>query len=98
MAQEMRYQGTLPIFKHYPVRRAVLFGSYARGEQTAESDLDLLLDYEFSVNLPDFFDFWDDLEKDTGVKADVITFCSLDSVPRIIRANIAKEMRQIYEA
>ena len=86
-----------PIFKQYPIKRAALFGSYARGEQRAESDIDLILDYEFSNELPDFLDFWDELERVAGLRADVLTFNSLDTTPRIIRANILKEMRYIYE-
>ena len=87
-----------PIFKQYPVKRATLFGSYARGEQKTESDLDLLLEYEFSKDLPDFLDFWDALERIMGIRADMLTLSSLETTPRIIKANILKEMRCIYEA
>ena len=33
-----------PICREYGVRRAYLFGSYARGEATEHSDVDLLID------------------------------------------------------
>ena len=33
-----------PICKKYPIRKAYLFGSYARGEATENSDVDLLVD------------------------------------------------------
>lgn len=33
-----------PVFRQYGVRRAVLFGSYARGEARPASDVDLLVD------------------------------------------------------
>ncbi len=33
-----------PILRDYGVRRAYLFGSYARGEATAQSDIDLRID------------------------------------------------------
>ncbi|WP_332237936.1 nucleotidyltransferase family protein [Sporolactobacillus sp. KGMB 08714] len=33
-----------PIFEREPVYRAVLFGSYARGEETEQSDVDLVID------------------------------------------------------
>ena len=33
-----------PVFREYGVRRAVLFGSYARGSATEKSDVDLLVD------------------------------------------------------
>ena len=86
-----------PIFMRYPVKRAALFGSYARGEQTSESDLDLLLEYDFSNECPDFYDFWDYLENDLNVKADVLTFKSLETSPKRFRERILKEARYIYE-
>ena len=33
-----------PIFDQAPVYRAILFGSYAKGEATEQSDVDLVLD------------------------------------------------------
>lgn len=42
----------LPLFRRYfqekPVLRAWLFGSYSRGEETPESDIDILVDYDNS--------------------------------------------------
>lgn len=35
-------------FKDKPVLRAWLFGSYSRGEETDESDIDILVDYDRS--------------------------------------------------
>ena len=87
----------IPIFKRYPIKRAAIFGSYARGEQSADSDLDLILDYEFSNELPDFLDFWDDLERILGTKADVLTFNSLETTPKRFRDRILNEARYIYE-
>ena len=34
----------VPVFRQYGVRRAVLFGSYAKGEARPVSDVDILLD------------------------------------------------------
>ncbi|MDN0069813.1 nucleotidyltransferase family protein [Collinsella ihumii] len=33
-----------PLLKHYGLKSALLFGSYARGEATPESDIDLIID------------------------------------------------------
>ena len=33
-----------PVFREYGVRSAILFGSYARGQQTDKSDIDILVD------------------------------------------------------
>lgn len=34
----------LPIFVNYGIKRAVLFGSYSKGEANVKSDIDLLVD------------------------------------------------------
>ncbi len=33
----------LPVFRQYRIRKAILFGSFARGEQSRHSDVDLIL-------------------------------------------------------
>jgi len=33
-----------PLFKQYPVHKAILYGSYARGEATPTSDVDIVID------------------------------------------------------
>ena len=86
-----------PIIMQYPIKRAALFGSYARGEQNDDSDLDLLLEYDFSNEHLDFYDFWDNLENNLNVKADVLTFKSLETSPKRFRERILKEARYIYE-
>ena len=50
-------------FKTQPVVRAWLFGSFARGEETPLSDVDLLvvLDHSQPIGLK-FFGMWKDLE------------------------------------
>ena len=35
-------------FKTQPVLKAWLFGSYARGEETPDSDVDILVDLDYS--------------------------------------------------
>ena len=51
-------------FKNQPVLKAWLFGSYARGEQTPLSDVDILvvLDRSQPIGLK-FFGMWNDLEE-----------------------------------
>jgi len=55
------------------VLKASVFGSYARGEQRPDSDLDILVEYAEGVSLFDHFDLKDDLEKLTGKKVDVVS-------------------------
>lgn len=39
-------KGIKTILKHLPLKRVILFGSYAEGKNTAASDVDLLIVYE----------------------------------------------------
>ena len=58
-----------------PVEKAWVFGSFARGEETPESDLDLLVDYMANsrLSLLDVVRFKLDLEKLIGRDVDLIT-------------------------
>lgn len=57
-----------------PVLRAWVFGSFARGEETPESDLDLLVDYDPSshVSLLDIIRYKKKLEKLIGRDVDLV--------------------------
>lgn len=61
-------------FKDKPVNKAWLFGSYARGEENADSDIDLMIDLDHSqpVGLK-FFGMWNDLESLLGKDVDLVT-------------------------
>jgi predicted nucleotidyltransferase len=87
-----------PIFEKYPITRAALFGSYSRGEQTNESDLDLLVEIDQTSELPDIiYVIWDEVERDVTLNTDILTFKALRSAPSVMRERILKEMRLIYE-
>ena len=61
-------------FKTQPVLKAWLFGSYSRGEQTKNSDVDIivLLDKSNPIGLK-FFSMWSDLEELLGRKVDLVS-------------------------
>jgi predicted nucleotidyltransferase len=68
----------LPIFKRHSVKRAAIFGSFARGEAQAKSDVDFLIEYEGNdKSLFDLFDLKSDLEESLGRKVDLITYNSI---------------------
>ena len=51
MSTQTMTQQIADYFKTQPVLKVWLFGSYARGEQTEESDVDILIQPEKSVGL-----------------------------------------------
>jgi len=58
--------------REYGVRRVALFGSYARGDATAASDVDVLVDVSPSLGLR-FVDLADRIEEILGLRADVVS-------------------------
>ena len=88
-----------PIFEKYPIKRAALFGSYARGEQNSESDVDIILELDYSSESSEYFYvFWDEIEEILMIKVDIVTLGSLESAPERFRKRILSEMRYVYEA
>lgn len=59
--------------KKYGVKRAYLFGSYAKGEATENSDVDLIIDKGEIHSFSDFFDFHEELQNELGTEVDLLT-------------------------
>ena len=61
-------------FSTQPVLRAWLFGSFSRGEETKDSDVDIMvsLDKSKPIGLK-FFGMWSDLEELLGRKVDLVS-------------------------
>ena len=70
-------------FKTQPVVKAWLFGSFARGEETPVSDVDILvlLDHTKPIGLK-FFGMWNDLEELLDRSVDLVTESSLADFAR----------------
>ena len=59
--------------KKYKVSKIGVFGSYARGEQTEKSDLDLLVEFDGVVSLFEFVHLIDYVEGFLKTKVDMVT-------------------------
>lgn len=61
-------------FSTQPVLKARLFGSFSRGEETQDSDVDIIvaLDKSKPIGLK-FFGMWSDLEELLGRKVDLVS-------------------------
>jgi predicted nucleotidyltransferase len=63
----------MPYLKQkYGVKKMGLFGSFVRNEETINSDVDILVEFERSIGW-DFFDLQDFLEQKLGTKVDLVT-------------------------
>ena len=67
----------LPILKQYDVVRADVFGSYARGDATQKSDLDLLVEMKGRKSLLDLSSLKLDLQDNLKKNVDVVTYRSI---------------------
>ncbi len=59
--------------RHHRGRSAALFGSVARGDETPESDIDFLVEFEPGSSLFDLMDLQEALEQLLGVPVDVVS-------------------------
>lgn len=88
-----------PICKRYGVKKAYLFGSYARGEATEESDVDLCIESGGSEHLRGLFrlsgfrlDLVDALEREV----DLLTSIPHGDLTDKFRANLKRDEVLLY--
>jgi uncharacterized protein len=77
----------------YPIKRASIFGSYARQEARKESDIDILVEFSTNISLLQFVNIQLELEDFLGKKVDLVEVSTLK--PQL-KANILKEQIAIY--
>lgn len=61
-----------PIAKKYAVKKGALFGSRARGDNRADSDIDLLVEFSGPVSLLTLSGIKCDMEDSSGFDVDVV--------------------------
>jgi hypothetical protein len=67
----------LPILKEAGVTRSSIFGSYVRGEQKSDSDIDILVDLPKSKSLFDFVGLQLELEDVLNKKVDLVEYVTI---------------------
>jgi uncharacterized protein len=77
-----------PSLKEFKVKSLLIFGSVARDEANAESDVDLLVEFEQTIGLFTFVRLQRYLEKILGCKVDLGT---PDSLKEDLREVVLKE-------
>ena len=81
-------------FKTKPVLKAYLFGSYARGQADRNSDIDILLDLDYTQRIGlQFIQMKIDLEKLLDTKVDLV---SSNGLSKYIKPLVDNEKQLIY--
>jgi len=78
----------IPILKRHGVTRAGIFGSVVRGEETKESDIDVLVEIESRMSLLDFVGLKLELEDALGKRVDLGEY---STIKPIIKEQILSE-------
>jgi predicted nucleotidyltransferase len=81
-------------FQTRPVLKAYLFGSYVRGEADNHSDIDILVDLDYSQRIGlQFIQMKIDLEKLLNTKVDLV---SANGLSKYIKPLVDSEKQLIY--
>ncbi|MBU4300377.1 MAG: nucleotidyltransferase family protein [Nanoarchaeota archaeon] len=76
-------------------KRIRIFGSYARGEQTPKSDIDVLVEFRDRKSLLDFVRIEREVSEEVGKKVDLLTE---NAISPYLKDRIKKEAEVIYGA
>ena len=82
----------IPILERYEVKKAAVFGSFVRGEQTKDSDVDILVEFKGEKSLLDLAGLKIELEETLQRKVDVLTYNSLHP---LLKDRILREQKVI---
>ncbi|MFB6225984.1 MAG: nucleotidyltransferase family protein [Candidatus Paceibacteria bacterium] len=66
-----------PVLRKHDITKAGIYGSYARGNTSPDSDVDLLIDFNDRKNIFDLVGIEQELENKLNLAVDLSTFRSL---------------------
>ncbi len=82
-----------PILKKHDVKKAAVFGSFARGESKKNSDIDILIEYKKDdKSLLDLVRLQFELQEKLNKKVDLLTY---NSIHPLLKDRILKEKEEI---
>ena len=82
------------LLKRRGVKKAAVFGSVARGRQTAQSDIDLVVEFSATPTLFEMAKLQRELEVIVKKPIDLVTYRSLHP---LIRERVMKDQQVLYE-
>ena len=94
MSKDTMYKIIVSAFIPYHAKKLAIFGSFARGEQTEKSDIDILVDFSEPISLFDLGGLYEEIKEKTGRDVDIVTYRSISP---LIRERVLAEQHIIYE-
>jgi uncharacterized protein len=88
-------------FADKPVKKIYLFGSYARGEADENSDVDLLIDWDYTKHIGlDYAGWWEDIKEIMNKKVGFwsVKYTPNKYTPTYILESIETDKILIFEA
>ena len=82
------------LLRKHGVKRAEIFGSFARGEMRRDSDLDVVVEFSEPKSLLEIVGIERELTEELGVKVDLLTS---GSISPLIGERIEREKRVILD-
>lgn len=83
----------MSLLKKYGAEQAILFGSYARQEADAASDIDLVVIGGGQFDPTNVFCIADDLHRQTGKQVDVYELCEINEGSDFYRTILSEGVR-----
>ena len=87
----------IPVVEKYPIEKVILFGSYARGDASDTSDVDIVVESNGRLHNRKIFALGGELLKSLPVRVDVYDILEIVN-PSAIYENIQNEGMIIYDA
>ncbi len=81
----------IPLLKKYGVAKAGIFGSYARGEETRKSDVDIVVQIRGNKSLLDIVRLQLQLKKELGKNVDLLEYKEIN--PYLKKMILSEEVR-----
>jgi len=92
MTQSELYKKVAKFLKTKGAKKVAVFGSYVRGEQTPQSDIDVIVEFKERKSLLEIVGIEQELSEKLGIKVDLLTEKSIS--PYLID-RIKKEMIEV---
>ncbi|MBU6431283.1 MAG: nucleotidyltransferase family protein [Patescibacteria group bacterium] len=83
-----------PVLKKYGIKRAAVFGSVSRGDDSPKSDVDIMVSLGKPMGMFAYMGLVREIEKKLDRKVDLVTE---NSINKFVRPYIQSDLKTIYE-